>query len=952
MDLKEILEKCNFNPNDDQKKAIKHKEGPLLIIAGPGSGKTEVLIFRTLNLVLCHNIKPENILLCTFTEKAAEQLKARLKFYLSKFNREDIDLAKMSVGTIHSICNDIIQENLNKLPQLHKNYEVLEELTQTLFLYDNFEYIFGEPIEDKYLFKWRGVWNTIEHSTTYFNKVTEECIDVKKLRKDKNMFLRLLAEAYLRYTTKLEETNHIDFSFQQRHVLDLLENEIHARNKLREKYKYIMVDEYQDTNYVQEQMMLVLAQPENNICVVGDEDQALYRFRGATVRNILEFKDKFKKGECAQVRLEINYRSHKDIVALYNYFMDSDVWYEDNKLKFRFKKEIKHDETSSAAKLKYNSVVNILDGDKAPQKVAEIILFLKNKNIITDLNQIAFFMRSIAYDNTKPFLDEFERRKIPYYAPRAKKYLENSEIKELIACFIQILAYTGEDVRTKDPFKELTQYCDESYEILKVRCKNDKKYERLAKYLDETSKTIYRLMGSETLEIGLIDAFYKTLSFEPFSSYLEDDATARNLAIFSRLLVLFQQYYHLYIITAKNKDALRGRFFNSYLRFLILNGLNEYEDPYDIFPSGKVQVMTIHQAKGLEFPVVFVAGLEKRNPPRDNIDEILGPYYHRKEFEPYTRINDFDQMRLSYVAFSRPQNLVILVSQKKPFKYYRGIFEKTVDYNNVDKNEWLKIKIKVKDQKRKKLEYGFTSHINIYDICPKQYLMYKEYDFTPARGAQVVFGALVHQTIEDIHRHVIEKLSSELNESKILEYFEKNKRGFIKQGVHPFNEEAACEHVLNYFKNNKETIAKVQETEFEVVVEKPDYYLKGILDLIRGENGKLDILDFKAQTRPDDGDEDNPILESYRRQLSIYSHIVEKKKGIKPSRTIIYWTGEPEKTKAVMKVETGQKEVDNVIKHFDEVVTKIRNKEFKVLRKPDKKICKECDFRHCCRVED
>jgi DNA helicase-2/ATP-dependent DNA helicase PcrA len=598
---------------------------------------------------------------------------------------------------------------------------------------------------------------------------------------------------------------------------------------------------------------------------------------------------------------------------------------------------------------KYTSIVDVLDEAKAPEKVAEIILFLKNNKIISDFNQIAFFMRSIAYENIKSFLDEFEKKGIPYYAPRAKKYFENNEIKEMVACFIQLLSYDGDDVREKEQFEDLTTYCDASYSVLKNKCQNNENYWKLAKYLDDTSRIICKLTEHQTLEIGPIDIFYKILSFEPFSKYLEDEGTARNLAIFSRLIVLFQQYYHIYVITAKSKGATKGKFFNSFLRFLLLNGLNEYEDPYDIFPSGRIQVMTIHQAKGLEFPVVFVAGLEKKNPPPKNIDQLLGPYYHRKEFEPYKRITDFDQMRLSYVAFSRAQNLLVLVAQKEPFKYYKEIFEQTVDYDDVDKDGWLKISVKVRDHKTKKLEYGFTSHINIYDTCPKQYLMYKEYEFTPARAAQVVFGALVHQTIEDIHRHIIDKIPEKLDEEKALEYFERNKAGFIKQGAHPFNEDAAREHIVNYYRNNKDTIANVQETEFEVIVEKPDYYLKGVLDLIQGEDGKIDILDFKSQAKPNPT---SPTLENYRRQLAVYAHIVEKKKGIKPSRTIIYWTGEKDKAKALMEVDTDPQKVDAVIKHFDEVVAKIRNKEFKVNKKPDKKVCAECDFRPCCRTED
>jgi len=949
MSLEEIFEKCGFDPNPNQEKAIKHTEGPLLIIAGPGSGKTEVLIYRTLNLVLCKDIMPRNILLCTFTEKAAEQLKARLKLYLSKCGREDIDLSKMSVGTIHSICNSIIQDHINHIPNLDKNYEVLEELTQTLFLYEYFDEIFGEPIEERYLTKWRSLWHTIEHATIYFNKITEECIKVDRLKKDKNIFIRLLANAYIRYKKKLEETNRIDFSFQQRHVLDLLHNNKWAREKLRSQYQYIMIDEYQDTNYIQEQLLLSLAKPQNNICVVGDDDQALYRFRGATVRNILEFKSHFKEMECAEEKLQINYRSHKDIIAIYNDFMNGEIWEENGKLRFRFAKKIKYDKESPSAKLGYTSVLDILDRENAPRKVSNIILFLKKKKIISDLNQIAIFMRSIAYNNIRPFLEEFERRGIPYYAPRSKKYFDNDEVKEIVACFIHVLSYTGDKVRAKDMFREVTDYCDQAFNNLKERCKSQKKYLHLARYLDDIASKIHKLKGKESLEIGVLDIFYRILAFEPFSSYLNDEASARNLSIFSRLLLLFQQYYHLPILTAKSRDVMTARYFNSYLRFLLQSGLNEYEDPYDVFPSGRIQVMTIHQAKGLEFPVVFVAGLEKKNPPRDNADQLLGPYYNRKEFEPHERMNDFDQMRLSYVAFSRPQNLLILVATKTPFKYYRRIFDAVTDFQDVNKNEWLKIKVKTKENTTSKLEYGFTSHINVFDTCPRQYMMYKEYEFTPARAAQRIFGSLVHQTIEDIHRHILEKLPGELTEEVVLKYFDRNKRGFIKQGVHPFNEKAAREHVLSYFKNNQEIISKVKETEFEVVVEKADYYLKGILDLIAGDDGSINILDFKAQARPDPH---SSVLDNYRRQLAVYSHIVEKKKGVRPAHTMIYWTGEAIKANAIMEIPAGPEEVGKVISHFDEVVKKIRKKEFRVEKKPDKKTCSECDFRFSCRTGD
>ena len=948
MDLEEIFKRCSFKPNKQQKEAIETINGPLLIIAGPGSGKTEVLIYRTLNLILNYEVDPKNILLCTFTEKAAEQLKSRLKFYLSKCDKSDTDLSAMSCGTIHSICNDIIIDNISELPNLHKNFGVLEELTQILFIFENFDYIFGEKINDKYLSKWPGIWKTIQGSIKYFNKITEECIDISLMKKDSDNFVRFLADAYQRYKTKLEETNFIDFSFQQAHVLNLILNNSRIKEKLQTKYQYIMVDEYQDTNYVQEQIMLTIANKHNNICVVGDDDQAIYRFRGATVRNILEFESHFPKETVNKVNLFTNYRSYKKIINTYNNFMDSGIWEENGIQKFRFNKIIEADKTSELNSLDYESIIKINEYEENPKKVADLIIYLKENNIVKDLNQIAFFMRSIMINNTEPYFKEFERRNIPYYAPRSKKYFENKEIMEIVASIIQILSFSGDYIVDEEPFKEINDYCDSTWKLLEYNCKNNPDYLKLAQYLDNTSKKIISLKGNETTDKDLIDYFYEILSFKPFIDYLNDEEKARNLAIFSRLIILFQQYYKLYVITAKNLRRYVSSFFNSYLRFLKIQGLNEYEDPYDIFPSGKVQVMTIHQAKGLEFPVVFVAGLEKKNPPEDNIDLVLSKFYHRGEFEPHNRSQDFDQMRLSYVAFSRAENLLVLVSKGKPYKYFTDIFTLIPGYDEINLSTYKKIKIKIKPAKSHKLEYGFTSHINVYDICPKQYLMYKEYSFAPARDAQLVFGSLVHQTIEDIHKHIIENNPDKLDEDKIIQYFEKNKQGFIKKGIHVFLEKEALDQILNYFNNNKNEIFKVKETEVEIVVEEEDYLLKGVLDLIQGDNGKINILDFKSQKRPED---ESKIIESYKKQLAIYSHIIEKKKGIKPDKTIIYWTGESEKEKAFMEINTEDSVISEVMEQFNEIVSKIRNKDFEVKKRPGGKICNDCDFRHCCNID-
>lgn len=322
--------------NSTQFKAVGHTEGPLLIIAGPGSGKTLVLVVRALNILVQKLVEPREMLICTFTEKAAFELRDRISAAAKNLNYSG-DLSDLLVGTIHGICNDFLMTYRHLTP-LGNNYEVLDELTQLLFLYDNFDRIIGPEADRKYLNRWTTRWTAIEGARNYFDKITEELIDPVNLLESSDPFIQSIGKAYRAYEQALYEKNCIDFAHQQKLCYQLL-HDPGAGEAIRGKTKYVMVDEYQDTNYIQEQLLLLLASPQNNICVVGDEDQSIYRFRGATVRNILEFQKHFPA--CEINKLTINYRSHEKIINAYNKFMMSHNWGNSNSsLQFRFEKEI------------------------------------------------------------------------------------------------------------------------------------------------------------------------------------------------------------------------------------------------------------------------------------------------------------------------------------------------------------------------------------------------------------------------------------------------------------------------------------------------------------------------------------------------------------------------------------------------------------------------------------
>jgi len=639
--------------SEAQLHAIGTTKGPVLLIAGPGSGKTLVLIIRALNIILQGLAEPRELVICTFTEKAAFELRDRVSVGARKLNFKG-DLSELQVGTIHSISDRIVMAHRHRTP-LGNNYRVLDELTQLLFIFDNFDSIVGPDVEGKYLQHWSTRWTAIEGARNYFNKITEEIVDPSVLTISSDPFLQAMGTAYQKYESVLYQRNCIDFAHQQKLCYQILEDTVTAT-----AIKYVMVDEYQDTNYIQEQLLLKLARPGNNICVVGDEDQSLYRFRGSTVRNILEFGKNFE--HCRVFKLTTNYRSHRRIVDAYNKFMASCDWSNTgSSFPFRYDKEIVPDPDVEFPE--YPAVFSIWGVSKNDEakRFAELVKFIKDNRVIEDYSQVALLLHSVRLEHSGPYVAALEEQGIPGFCPRARGYFENEEVRYIVACFAVLLGYYGDGRGEAQgaSLQGLAAYVDRCI----VELARDYSYPHLhASTLSRFEAEIRGLKKGQALDRRLADYFYQFLAHEPFATMVKNENRARNLTIFSQLLNMFQNYYHYTVISHANRDALRLNFFNSFLRLLFIGGINEYEDPDQPIPKGYVQIMTIHQAKGLEFPVVVVGSLDKQLSSPKDIDRHLSAFYHRPPFEPEDRITEFDRMRLHYVAFSRSEKVLTLTS--------------------------------------------------------------------------------------------------------------------------------------------------------------------------------------------------------------------------------------------------------------------------------------------------
>ena len=933
--------------NTVQLEAIGHTDGPLLIIAGPGSGKTLVLVVRVLNILLQKLAEPQELLICTFTEKAAFELRDRISSAAKKLYYS-ADLSDLLVGTIHGICNDFLMTYRHLTP-LGNNYEVLDELTQLLFIYDNFYEIVGPEIDGKYLNRWTTRWTAIEGVRNYFDKITEELIDPNKLLEAVDPFIQSIGTAYQAYEQALYEKNCIDFSHQQKLCYLLLNDKI-VSGDIRTRVKYVLVDEYQDTNYIQEKLLLLFSSPQNNICVVGDEDQSIYRFRGATVRNILEFQRNFPASKIC--KLTINYRSHKSIVKAYNKFMSSHDWVNpDSELQFRYEKEIVPDPDGVFPD--YPAIFSIWGESKNDEgnRVADLIHFLKENHVIEDYSQVALFLHSVRQEHSGHYIKALESKGIPAFCPRARGYFENEEIRYMVASFAVLLGYYGEN-RGEVKGNELQGMVDYVDECLVELGRNFGAPHLLSLCIQQFEAEIRRLKEGETLDRRLADYFYYFLAYEPFASMVQNENRARNLAIFSQLLNIFQNYYHYTIVSYRNRDFLRRHFFISFLRILYIGGINEYEDPDQPFPKGYVQVMTIHQAKGLEFPVVIVDSLDKQLSSPKDVDRHLSPFYHREPFEPENRITGFDRMRLHYVAFSRAEKILVLTTTDPPKPYLNPIWQGLPQWPYVRQDLLKSLFFRLRNRMPVKKSFSFTSDLKVYETCPRQYQFFRDYDFTPSRSAEIFFGALVHQTIEDIHRLVLGRRAHALNDKKIKEIFEFNFRHLAARGIRPIGETQkanAFSQVMNYFTQNQKEMDRIIETEVDVSVEKENYILVGKIDLLLGLDDKLELLDFKSQPRPL---EDDQRLDSYYKQLCIYAHILEKRHGKRAERLLLYWTGEPRREDALMEFPYRPEIVDEAGLHFDQVVSQIQNKEYSIRKPPEHKVCKECDLKVYCGREE
>lgn len=962
--------------NEQQRQAVLVSDGPVLIIAGPGTGKTFTLVKRVAYLVMEKNVSPERIMVVTFTEKAAKELLTRISNEFLNYN-VNINMNEMYIDTFHSVCLRLMKEHLGGAPD-ENSKRMMDAFEQTYLVcrnIDEFRFL-------KNYSKWitaNEPWQQALDICTYVNQIMEELVDFETLQKDSDEDVRFLGKLVARYTALLERHGVMDFSAIQTETYRMLETHPEILANIRQKLDYIMVDEYQDTNYIQEQIVFAIAGDKKNICVVGDDDQGMYRFRGATIRNILEFPDKFAADECKIIKLSQNYRSEDKIIQFYNRWMQNvDGINLFNWDKYRFDKEIVPARSDS---FPGDSVFACDYGDggltgAGKKKVLDIINRLIANGNINNFNQAAFLFRSVKSKEASELGSYLEQNGIPVYSPRSDMFFDRMEVKQLIGCIMWCFNDYMDDLKKNHFNIEIPEKL-KSYYIgcVKLAMTLMKQNKGLQTYIMDIMEKIRNLKGAGTTsdcrcenenesenesehEWGLLDIFYRIISFEPFALYLSADLNgnitetraARNLAELSRMIARFNFLHDMHKITPENKTVLPEEFFNIYIKYLYIDGVGEYEDESEYAPSGCVSFMTIHQSKGLEFPVVVVGSLNSKVKDTSNalMSAVESRFYHRPPFEPLENIKYFDFWRLYYTAFSRAQNMLILMAGDKVGKYFLPYIKSLPGIETWNCGRRFGT---VKDIHYKHV-YSFTSHISVYDGCPMQYKFYKEYAFAQNKMFHTSVGSLVHATLEDMNKCIISGNLERVGEETITEWFWLNYAGMQEQTGYFLTDEQqtnALNQVIRYFRHRKNELGRVWKAEEEINLVLPDYILQGIIDLVESDEDAVEIVDYKTGPKP--VIEGHPErVEHYRKQLEIYAYLVEKRYGRKVKRMHLYYTSTSEDGNPLITFEWNRENVNHTVDEISETVRCIEEKKF------DRSVqnsyaCEFCDMRYVCGKE-
>lgn len=637
--------------NTTQRAAVTATEGPSLIVAGAGSGKTRVLTYRIAYL-LSQGVPAGNILALTFTNKAAREMKERIQKLVGN------DARYLWMGTFHSVCGRILRQHPEKLGYT-KDFTIYDTTDSKSLI----KAICKDLELDDKIYKPSLILSRISNQKNKLISPDEYGANPYHQREDKAMRLYQLFDVYKLYQQRLKECNAMDFDDMLLETLRLLREFPEVREKIQNQYQYVLVDEYQDTNHVQYLLVKELAEPQNNICVVGDDSQSIYSFRGADIHNILQFQNQYPNARL--FKLERNYRSTKNIVNASNSLIDNNT--------DRIPKEI-YSEKEEGAQLSLKLYTNATE--EAKGVVTQITQ--EHTRRATPYSDIAVLYRTNA--QSKLFEDELRSHNIPYRIYGGTSFYQRKEIKDIIsylriavnpsdneALLRAINIYSGIGATTmKKVVASATEHNVSYLQVMqnpvKYGMSGDSTISKLRTFAEKIAILSQNCCQFSASEIVMQAFKIAGISLEIENRFDQEEVDRKqNLQQFYQSVKEFEK--------SRTEEGAEETPINE---FLYEVSLLTDQDNRQGESTDHVTLMTIHSAKGLEFPVVFITGLEN------------GIFPSKHDMEDNKGLQE--ERRLFYVAITRAMERCFLSHAKiRIVNGEKMLMQRSMFLNDIDK---------------------------------------------------------------------------------------------------------------------------------------------------------------------------------------------------------------------------------------------------------------------------
>lgn len=882
--------------SESQRRAVAHDAGCLRIVACPGSGKTETVSRRVAELVR-KGADPSKIVAFTFTRKAADSLKARIRRMLG----ERTDIGGMYAGTIDAFCLYM----LKKIRPEYRAFEVLDGARRAAFLSRWYRKIELDRLDGG-----GGKWRVIEDFGRSVDIAVTENIDMSRVD-------RAFAQCSAAYAEKLREERFFDFVGVISALVEALQDSPADLERIGSEVKHVVFDEYQDVNKIQETLLELLSRSADSVCVVGDDDQNIFQWRGSNIGHILEFPEKYAKYDVVTEELGTNYRATRELISLAG-------------------RLIAHNNSRIPKDMAAH------EGQPNKFEQGDIV----HRHFGTDSDELGFVCDSIENLRGTGFAGRDGRMRPLAYRDMAILVRTNKDASKATEFLskrgIPCVTDSGADIFGR-PAVSLALDCV-------MYCFGDEfePAELADRYAEAVPKGDARSFGAKLAEVkamadeisakengwlpglGLQEFYHRILNVLGAEDGTLSDSDMYGLAVLSHAVSDYEYVYRF--MFASQVRGLRG----------FIENVPDYEDPERADPGrlDAVRVMTIWKAKGLEFPVVFVTAFDnrKRPPPeRVFIDDGL---YESKRYKG----SEEDDRRAYYTAVTRSQKYLFLTSAstvKSDSKRSRG------PHQFVDEMRGPEVS---GDGPGRRPEAGAAdsgaardglfkssyNHLASYDRCPYEYRIRHVMGFNP--GVPIVFGygTNIHNILNYLHDRFARgdgvpdepAIRRAFDEMFYLRFAPTKRIEELKEG--------GISKVSKYVRLHGADFERIQETEKRFELDIGGAMISGSIDLVRdARDGGVEIVDFKT------GKDKSGYEFDYEAQIRLYAHAARAALDYKPEKATIYNLDADVKS-----VDVGSDVLDKTAAAVQEKISMIVSERFEPA--PQEKKCRECDFRALC----